>query len=107
MTERKIVMYIIQTVSISILRKKRNEKICTQDSQWEKYLRNNSSSRISKGKSPIKRIVRVEETSNSPLQARGEHRKIVMIKGRNGTENQLNKTLQTVNSNITKRYLVM
>ena len=52
----------------------------------KKYLRNNSSSRISKGKSPIKRIVRVEETSNSPLQARGEHRKIVMIKGRNGTE---------------------
>ena len=70
----------------------------------KKYLRNNSSSRISKGKSPIKRIVRVEETSNAPLQARGEHRKIVMIKERNGTENQLNNTLQTVNNSITKRY---
>ena len=53
----------------------------------------------------MRRIVRVEETSNSPLQARGEHRKIVMIKGRNGTENQLNNTLQTVNNSITKRYL--
>ena len=34
----------------------------------------------------MRRIVRVEETSNSPLQARGEHRKRVVIKGRDGTK---------------------
>ena len=78
-----------------------------QHIQWAKYLSKNSSSRISKSKSPIRRIVRVKETSNSPLQARGEHRRRVIIKGRDGTKIQLNKTLQTVNSNITRRYLLM
>ena len=60
--------------------------MCAQHIQWAKYLSKNSSSRISKSKSPIRRIVRVEETSNSPLQARGEHRKRVVIKGRDGTK---------------------
>ena len=58
------------------------------------------SSRISKSKSPIRRIVRVEETSNSPLQARGDQRKRVIIKGRDGTEIHLKITLQTI---ITKK----
>ena len=79
-------MYVIQTIFNISLEKKRNERKRAQDIQWEKFLRKNSSSLISKSKSPIRRIVRVEETSNSPLQARGEHRKVVMIKGRNGTE---------------------
>ena len=98
-------MYIIQTISILILRKKRNEKVCAQHIQWAKYLRKDPSSRILKSKSPIRRIVRVEETSNSPLQAGGEHRKRVIIKGRDGTRIQLKITLQTVNNSITKRYL--
>ena len=51
----------------------------------------------------MRRIVRVEETSNSPLQARGEHRKRVIIKRMRWYEEELNKTLQTVNSNITKK----
>jgi len=53
-----------------------------------KTFEQNSSSRISKSKSPIRRIVRVKETSNSPLQARGEQRKRVIIKGRDGTKIQ-------------------
>ena len=59
-----------------------------QHIQWAKYLRKNSYSRISKSKSPIRRAVPVEEPSNSPFQARGEHRKRVIIKGRDGTKNQ-------------------
>ena len=78
-----------------------------QHIQWAKYLSKNSSSRISKSKSPIRRIVRVKETSNSPLQARGEQRKRVIIKGRDGTKIQWEITFQTVNSNITRRYLLM
>ena len=60
-----------------------------------------------KRKSPMRRIIRVEETSNSPLQAIEKHRKRVIIEGRVGTKIQLNKALQTVNSNITRRYLLM
>ena len=75
-------------------------KMRAQHIQWAKYLRKNPSSRISKSKSPIRRVVRVEETSNSPLQARGEHRKRVIIKGRDGTELHLKITLQTI---ITKK----
>ena len=59
--------------------------MCAQHIPWAKYLRKNPSSRISKSQSPIRRIVRVEETSNSPLKARGLQRKRVIIKGRNGT----------------------
>ena len=81
--------------------------MCAQHIPWAKYLRKNPSSRISKSQSPIRRIVRVEETSNSPLQARGEHRKRVIIKRMRWYEKELNKTLQTANSHITKGYLVM
>ena len=76
-----------------------------QHIQRAKYLRKNSSSRMSKIKSSIRRNVRVEETSNSPLEARGEHRKTVIIKGRDGTKIELNNTLQTANNNITRIYL--
>ena len=86
MTETKIVMYIKQTISISVLRKRGMKGSALKIFNGKKILRKNSSSLISKSKSPIRRIVRVEETSNSPLKARGEHRKRVIIKGRNGTE---------------------
>ena len=89
------------------LEKKEKWKDARSTYSMSKTFEQNSSSRISKSKSPIRRIVRVKETSNSPLQARGEHRKRVIIKGRDGTKIQWNITFQTVNSNITRRYLLM